>query len=89
MIIKDWLNSHLIWNWKKCFHLHSIKGLSVGVILSALATALALVYGSADASEHALVPSWVTYLIFFLIFAGSFIGRLWHQNQKGDTDDDA
>lgn len=80
--MKQWLGKYLIYNWNRPFHLHSIKGLTVGVIFSALSTALALVYGSADASEHALVPAWITYFIFFLIFCGSFIGRLLKQGDK-------
>ena len=83
--MKLWLNSHLIDNWRHPFKFHSIKGLSVGVIWSAIATALALLYGSTDASQHAMLPSWANYFIFFIIFCGSFIGRLW---QQGDKDGD-
>lgn len=81
--MKLWLLNHIIPDWKKCFHFHSVKGLSLGVVASALATGIALVYSSTDASQHAMLPSWLNYFIFFLIFAGSFIGRLWRQ---GDGD---
>lgn len=84
MTFKEWLDTKLIHNWKTPWHLHSIQGLSFGVILSALATALALLYSSQDASEHAMLPQWVTYLVYLIIFLGCFIGRLWKQGNKDD-----
>ena len=85
----SWLNDRLITNWRKCFQLHCIKGLTFGIVLSALSTGLAIVYGSADASQHALIPSWLTYIVFFCIFTGSFIGRLWYQSPKEGDDNGA
>lgn len=86
MNIIRWFNMKLIDGWKHPFRFHSIKGITIGMILSAVATGLALAYSSQDASQHALYPRWVNDGVFFLIFAGSFIGRLWKQDKKNDTD---
>jgi len=66
----------LIENWKKCLKLYSVRFHIVGLVLSGISTALALVYGAADSIQHSLLHTWETYLIFFIIFLGAFIGRL-------------
>lgn len=82
MKLLDWFNRHLIPDWKHPFRFHSIKGITVGMIFTAASAAVALWYGSEDASQHALYPRWLTHLIFFIILIGCFIGRLWKQGDK-------
>ena len=79
-----WLNAKLISCWKDPLHLHSMKGITFGMLVSGLSTALALLYGSQDASQHAMLPRWANYLVFFIIFTGCFIGRLWKQEPPDD-----
>ena len=47
-----------------------------GMIFSGIGTALALAYGAMDSIQHSLFPTWVTYLIIFLIFACALVGGL-------------
>jgi len=86
MSITEWLNKHLVDGWNRPFRFHSIKSVTVGMVLSSASTGLALVYGSADPLQHAMIPHWMTSAIFFVIFTGSFIGRLWKQKGKKDGD---
>ncbi len=46
-----------------------------GMAITGASTGLALVYGAADSTQHAMLTSWQTYCIFFVIFLGAFLGR--------------
>jgi len=65
----------LIEDWKKGLRLYSTRFHIIGLIFSATGTGLALLYGAQDSVQHAMLPTWITYPIFFFIFVGAFIGR--------------
>lgn len=82
MKIIEWLDKNLVAGWRRPFKFHVIKGITAGMVFTSMSAAIALWYGSEDASQHALYPRWVTDLIFFTILVGCFVGRLWNQGDK-------
>lgn len=64
---RDWKRMYTTW-----FHL-------AGLLFSGIGTGLALVYGSLDTLQHSLIPTWVTYLIMFIIFLGAAVGKFIRQ----------
>lgn len=66
---------NLIHNWKQGWKFYTTWLHLLGMIFSGVGTGLALAYGAMDSIQHSLFPTWVTYLIIFLIFTGALIGR--------------
>lgn len=69
----------LIPEWRKGWKFYTTWFHAIGVVFSGVGVGIATLYGATDSVQHSLLPQWLTYVIFFLIFVGAAIGRFIRQ----------
>ena len=75
----SFIKSKLIQNWRDGFRMYTTWFHLLGLIFSGGGVGLAVLYGATDSTQHSLLPPWLNYSIFFIIFLGAAIGKFIRQ----------
>ena len=77
------MSLHLVSDWRRAYRWYSVHGMSVGAILSACASALAL--ATSAGSLAGVLPIWGVFAVFCSICLASLAGRFIDQSRHAST----